>query len=320
MRSTTAAAATTAATHFYGDGAALRSLRLTLRAAQHLWPALAVRAAYRLFGTPWAPGGRRRSAWPEPRLWRHEPLAFERAGLGLYHWRACPLPDDAPAVLLVHGWGGHAGQMDALAQALPALGLRPVLLELPAHGRSRGRVSNLPQFARAIAYATSVLADRQGRALHAVLAHSLGANALAFAAAHGLDARRLVLLAPPASPLQFTRYFAGVFGLSERTRAAMQRCVESREAVLMAQLEPAATGPRIAQPTLVVHDRADRVNRFADGMAFSEAIAGAQLLATDGLGHRRILEDAQVIAAVAGFVAQGVRPSVSRPGTTAEGD
>ena len=36
-----------------------------------------------------------------------------------------------PAVLLVHGWGGHAGQMLPLARALRAQGLRPVLVELP---------------------------------------------------------------------------------------------------------------------------------------------------------------------------------------------
>ena len=95
-----------------------------------------------------------------------------------------------------------------------------------------------------------------------------------------------MLLAPPASPHAFTRYFAQVFGLSERTRAAMQRRIEAREGILMPLLEPAAVGPRIRQPTLVVHDRDDRVNRFADGVAYRDAIAGARLIATQGLGHR----------------------------------
>ena len=54
-------------------------------------------------------------------------------------------------------------------------------------------------------------------------------------------------------------------------------------------------------PTLVVHDRGDSINRFADGQAYCEAIGDAQLLATDGLGHRRILKDAQVIGRVAIF-------------------
>jgi len=56
-------------------------------------------------------------------------------------------------------------------------------------------------------------------------------------------------------------------------------------------------------PTLVVHDRGDRINRFADGQAYSRAITGAQLLATEGLGHAKILKDEQVLAEVARFVA-----------------
>jgi pimeloyl-ACP methyl ester carboxylesterase len=72
----------------------------------------------------------------------------------------------------------------------------------------------------------------------------------------------------------------------------------------MAQLEPPAVGPRIVQPTLIVHDRDDRVNRFADAEAYRDAIKGARLVATEGLGHRRILKEEDVLRQVARFVAQ----------------
>ena len=134
-------------------------------------------------------------------------------------------------------------------------------------------------------------------------AHSLSANAGAYAASRGLAAGRLVLLAPPASPLEYTRLFAHVFGLREATRAAMQRRIEAREGILMPQFEPAAVGPRISLPTLVVHDRQDSINRFADGVAYTEAIAGARLVATEGLGHRNILKDEEVLREVAAFLA-----------------
>jgi pimeloyl-ACP methyl ester carboxylesterase len=179
-----------------------------------------------------------------------------------------------------------------------------VLLELPAHGRSAGMMSNAPQFARAISYVVSrLVAD--GHAIRAVVAHSMGANALGVAAAQGLLAERLVLLAPPASAREFTRYFAHTFGLRETTRLAMQRLFEAQEGFLMAQLEPPAVGPRIVQPTLIVHDRDDRVNRFADAEAYRDAIKGAQLVATQGLGHRRILKEEGVVQQVTRFIARG---------------
>ncbi len=283
---------------FYNTSPVTRLARWGLGASQRLWPSLAVRAAYRLFGTPLPPRWlARRRAWPAD--WTLSAWPFENASITLY---SRPVAPHGPVVLLVHGWGGHAGQMLALADRLQVQGLRPVILEMPAHGRSAGPTSNLPQFARAIDYAAARL-QQQGFRLDAVVAHSLGANAAAFAASRGLALRKLVLLAPPASPHEYTRLFAQVFGLSERTRAAMQKRFEAREGVLMPQFEPQAVGPRIRVPTLVVHDRGDRINRFADGQAYHRAIADAQLLATEGLGHAKILKDAQVLAEVARFVA-----------------
>lgn len=283
---------------YYGSSPAIRLFRLGLGASQRLWPSLAVRAAYRLFGTPLPPRWfNQQQRWQAD--WQIASWPFERASLTLYS-RATTAP--GPVVLLVHGWGGHAGQMLALADTLVAQGLQAVMLEMPAHGRSAGSVSNLPQFARATEYVAARL-RQQGHTLHAVVAHSLAANAAAHAVSRGLAVQRLVMLAPPASPHEYTRLFARMFGLSEATRAALQQRVEAREGILMPQFEPPAVGPRIQVPTLVVHDRGDRINRFADGQAYHRAITGAQLLATEGLGHAKILKDEQVLTEVARFVA-----------------
>ncbi len=283
---------------YYSASPTTQLFRWGLGASQRLWPALAVRAAYRLFGTPLPPRwlGRRRAWAPE---WRIRNWPFETANLTIYER---PVAPHGPLVLLVHGWGGHAGQMLALADTLQAQGLRPVILEMPAHGRSSGSTSNLPQFARAIDYTVARL-RQEGHQMQALVAHSLAANAGAYAASRGLPVGKLVLLAPPASPHEYTRLFAHVFGLRETTRAAMQQRIEAREAILMPQFEPAAVGPRIAQSTLVVHDRNDSINRFADGVAYSETIAGARLLATEGLGHRKILKDNEVLRQIAAFLA-----------------
>jgi pimeloyl-ACP methyl ester carboxylesterase len=302
--STSSPAATHAAqSNYYRPSRLMRAVRFGLTTSQRLWPALGVRAAHRLFGTPLPLKWLYRAQAPGAG-WRREAWRFENASLGLYHLATQDSgAESAPVVLLVHGWGGHAGQMLALAEAVARAGLRPVLLELPAHGRSAGMMSNSPQFARAISYVVArLVAD--GHALRGVVAHSMGANALGVAAAQGLRAERLVLLAPPASAREFTRYFAHTFGLSEKTRLAMQRLFEAQEGILMAQLEPPAVGPRIVQPTLIVHDRDDRVNRFADAEAYRDAIKGAQLVATQGLGHRRILKEEDVVRQVTRFVAR----------------
>lgn len=272
------------------------ALRMALRAADRLWPALAVRAATRLFLTPLPPKWlHRRKPWVPG--WRIDHWTFEDSGLTVYSMAAA-----GPVVLLVHGWGGHAAQMRPLAEALAARRYQPVIVEMPGHGRSAGWQSTMPQFARAIGYVAARL-NQQGDEVHAVVAHSLGASAAAFAVGHGTGLAKLVLVAPAASAPAYTRMFAQVFGLAERTRAAMQRRIESREGTLMALFEADAAGPRVRTPTLVVHDLGDTVNRFADGEAYAKAIAGAKMVATEGLGHRSILKDAAVIENVLAFMA-----------------
>lgn len=281
---------------YYQGSLALRFFRFALAGSQRLWPALAVRAATRVFATPLPP------KWLQRRKsldagWQVVQWPFEEASLTVYSQAAAP---HGPIALLVHGWGGHARQLLPLAESLAQQGLRPVLLEMPAHGRSAGAVSNLPQFARAIDYAVARL-QQEGHTIGLLAGHSLGANAAAYAASRGLAVGKLVLLAPPASPRAYTRYFAQVFGLSEQTRAAMQHRIEAREGILMQQFEPRFVAPRIRVPTLVVHDRGDAINAFADGQAFAHSIQGAQLLATEGLGHRKLLKDPAVVAQVVVF-------------------
>ena len=295
MTTRTAIEATSA---FYQASFGMRFFRLALGAFERLSPALGARAARRLFCTPLPPKWMtRRAKWTAP--WRTESWPFEDASVTVYSPAAAP---HAPVALLVHGWGGHARQMLALAEVLAQQGLRPVLVEMPAHGHSAGTLSNLPQFARAIEYVTARLLQ-QGHTIRVLAAHSLAANAAAHAASRGLAVERLVLLAPPASPREYTRLFAHVFGLSETTRMAMQKRIESGEGVLMQQFEPEAVGSRIRMPTLVVHDRNDSINAFADGQAYAHAIRGAQFVPTEGLGHRKILKDAHVLGQVAIFAA-----------------
>lgn len=285
------------ASSYYEANPTTRWLRRVLGLSERVWPALAVWGAQRLFCTPLPPKWLHRRQ-PALAAWNKASWSFEQASLTVYQ----PPPGPAgPVVLLVHGWGGHAAQMHPLARALAAQGLHPVLVDLPAHGASRGGTSTLPQFARAIEYLVARL-QQQGMPVHSVVAHSLAANGLAHAAARGLPVQRLVLLAPPASPHAYTRLFAQVFGLREATRARMQQWVEAREGIVMRQFEPAAVGPRVPQPTLIVHDREDRINRFADAEAFRDAIAGACLLETSGLGHTRLLRDDEVLRAVVAHV------------------
>ena len=56
-------------------------------------------------------------------------------------------------------------------------------------------------------------------------------------------------------------------------------------------------------PLLVIHDQDDRDVPFQHGAAVAAGWPGARLVETTGLGHRRILRDARVVAQAVSFIA-----------------
>src|SRR5258707_6696930 len=96
---------------------------------------------------------------------------------------------EAPAVLLAHGSAGHAAQMRAFVFALLAAGYRVIGFDQPAHGLSEGRLTSLVDFADVL----GAVAAHHGP-VHAVIAHSLGAAATAFALMRGLPVGNAVLI------------------------------------------------------------------------------------------------------------------------------
>ncbi|HEY6514139.1 MAG TPA: alpha/beta fold hydrolase [Burkholderiaceae bacterium] len=273
---------------FYASPAA-RALGAAVRTTHRLSADVGTALAMRLFFTPVARDRRARAA-AAPAPWRPQRHRFERGELA--SWQRADTAG-ARRVLLTHGWAGDAQQMRMLGEALAAAGFDPVLLDLPAHGASDGARATLPQWVRALFTASATLGP-----WHGVVAHSLGALAVAHAAARGLSAQRLALLAPSPSPALFLRWYTSGLGLNDSLAERMERAIARREGVGVEQFAPDWLGPRVAQPTLVMHDADDRTAPLAGGRALAGALRDGRLQVTQGLGHRRLLEDAAVAGAV----------------------
>lgn len=285
----TASSAANPAAAFYASPAA-RAIAAGVRAAHGVSTTVGTALAMRLFFTPVARGRRARSL-DVPAPWHPHRHRFESGTV--VSWQRADTAGRARRVLLTHGWAGDAQQMRPLGDALAAAGFDPVLLDLPAHGASTGSRANLPQWVRALFSTSAGLGPWYG-----AVAHSLGALAVGHAVARGLSAQRLVLLAPSPPPALFLRWYAAGLGLNDSLAERMERAIVRREGVGVEQFAPDWLGARLALPTLVVHDRGDRTAPVATGRALAAAIPRARLQLTQGLGHRRVLEDPVVAASV----------------------
>ncbi len=208
-----------------------------------------------------------------------------------------------PAVYLVHGWAGHAGQLVPFIGPLVERGFRVVAFDAPSHGASDPGASG-PRSSTALEFvhALTAVVAAQGPA-YAIVAHSLGATATAVALCDGLTADRVVFLAPMASAAAYARDLTAVLGAGPRTLRRLLRRIERRAGVPLRHFEVPELGRAVAMPpTLVVHDRHDASTDVGDGEAIAVAWPRAELMLTTGLGHRRILRDPGVVAQVVDFV------------------
>ena len=123
----------------------------------------------------------------------------------------------AASVLLVHGWTGEAAFMSAFAEQFRRRGLRAVLFDLPAHGRSSGAHTTLISCGHAV----REVAEALGPIQYAV-GHSLGGHAVLLAGTAGAPMPRaypfqdFVLVAVPNRFSQVTDSFSEELGLTGR--------------------------------------------------------------------------------------------------------
>ena len=234
---------------------ALRFILPALRAAQSVSPAATAARAERLFSR--ALSGR---VSPRGREFLAKGDRFELRvdGRRVVGWTW----GHGPATYLVHGWGGCAGRLYPMAEALIATGRRLVMFDAPGHGASGRGLSSIPEFARSL----KAVVKRQG-APDAVVAHSMGAAATLLAAAWGLSARRFVFLAPAANPAEWARSIGATLRLGQGVMHRLRRRSERRLRINWDDLDARRHSRRMTAPLLVIHDHHDDTVPFSHGAA-----------------------------------------------------
>ena len=204
----------------------------------------------------------------------------------------------APTVLLLHGWNGWAQQLEPFVAPLLARGFAALAIDHVAHGASPGARTSLPVMIRTTEH---VLANTP-KVIGAV-AHSIGGAALAAVLSSSRqELVGAVLIAPPSDPRPYLRGMARMLGAAEKLLPAVEAQAERFAGVPFERLVMHSwLARRIRTPLLIVHDIDDGEVPIAQGYAYT-AGTNARLIATEGLGHTRILRDRHVVDTALAFV------------------
>ncbi|MFG1624985.1 alpha/beta fold hydrolase [Kribbella sp. NPDC049227] len=215
---------------------------------------------------------------------------------------------EGPAVYLVHGWGGWGLQLAAYIQPLVDQGFRVVTYDAPSHGQSApGPEGSSSSTLLEIADALTAVVAAHGPA-YGVIAHSAGATATALALRDGLEVERLVFVAAATDFAVTLDQMQAVLGFGPRIRRGFERRFQARfgpmSSFRMGAIVAEIAAGRQLPPLLLIHDRSDAETPYQGSVDLVGDWPGARLETSEGLGHRRVLRDPDLVKQAVGFLAE----------------
>ncbi len=219
-------------------------------------------------------------------------LVFDEAyitgprGKRLYTW-SIPLSDDAPTVIMVHGWGGNMELMLPLAMPFHKAGMNVFLLDARNHGKSDAdSYSAMPRFAEDAACAIEwVKKHRKGKIV--LLGHSVGAGAVLLEGSRRSDIAAIISIAAFAHPEWVMRRQLERLGLPRIIVRAVLRYIEWTIGYRFDDIAPMNTACHATCPVLLVHGTNDTTVPLSDAHAIASNCSkrGLQLLEIPGAEH-----------------------------------
>nr|WP_086939973.1 alpha/beta fold hydrolase [Thaumasiovibrio occultus] len=206
-----------------------------------------------------------------------------------------------PTILLAHGWSGAASQFFPLMTFLAENGYHAVAFDHAAHGNSEGKMASLPAFINV----TEAVIDDIGEIV-GLISHSMG-TASSLESRHAYAEQVPQLLVAPA-----LKYVEGMinavkrFGYSMTTFRRVVDDISTQYCVPVEQIDPMRRAEQRQAPTWIIHDRGDRFANFDDSQE-AAAFAQVEFLATEGLGHGRILSSDELMGFTERWLAETVK-------------
>jgi len=204
----------------------------------------------------------------------------------------------APFVFCVQGWSGRGTQVAPFLDDLLSAGYGVISFDGPAHGETPGKKTNVIEMSKIVLGINEKLGP-----FPAVITHSFAGMIIAYAMKNGLQTKKVVSISPPDT--------------IDTVANVMKRALTIPESVVKIMHEKTACffGTGFAETistvnnvsnnnteVLIIHDENDKDVPWQSGKAVADAYENSTFILTQGLGHRSIIKDADVVKATVEFI------------------
>ena len=202
-------------------------------------------------------------------------------------------------ILLVHGWSGRSTQLFAFADKLLENGFMVISFDGPAHGKSTGRTTMMPEFLKTIEKINTTFGP-----FEAAIGHSFGATSLYNAAATFLDIKTFIAIGSGDRISEIISNFAKNLYLKEKSAKKIQSGLEKKWVIHLDDFSSSNVAKKIKIPVLVVHDKTDGDVPVSCAYKIRQNLEKGSLFITNGLGHTKILRNNEVVHKSIKFIIQ----------------
>lgn len=270
-----------------------KPILITAKILEMTSPRLASKFAMKLFTTPVKFKLPKREEEMDRRS-RQKEVEIPALGkkINVYHYG-----ESERKVLLVHGWSGRGTQLHSIADKLSKNGYSTISFDAPAHGKSEGKTSDMTEFVTCILE----LEKQYGPFEHAI-GHSLGAMSVLNAIKRGLIVNKAVIIGSGDVIKDIMDDFTVKLGMNIATGKLMIRSFEKKFGQSINTYSAYIAAKDVTNPVLVIHDEDDTDVPVSAAYHISKHLANAEVMITQGLGHRKILGDSKVIKKIIQFL------------------
>lgn len=200
-------------------------------------------------------------------------------------------------VLLVHGWSGRGTQLVKIANMMVAMGYEVVSFDAPAHGKSSGSSTLMPEFIASILELEKTMGP-----FEFAIGHSLGGMSILNSLKRGLNVKKAVIIGSGDIIQDIIDAFITKLGLPSKIGHLLKQHFESKTKEEMESYSSHLVAQYITTPTLIIHDKNDDDVPVEAAYNIHKHLKNSSLLLTEGLGHRKILGDEKVLDSIQKFI------------------
>ena len=200
-------------------------------------------------------------------------------------------------ILLVHGWSGRGTQLFKIADALLQNGYSTVSFDAPAHGKSEGNTTIMSEFIASI-----LEIEKQYGPFEIAIGHSLGGMSVLNAVKDGLKVKKAIVIGSGDIVQDILDEFIFKLGFNQKFSERLRFLFEDKYQVKMDDFSAYRAAQKIQIPVLVIHDKDDPEVPAEAGIHIHKHLQNGTLFLTEGLGHRKILGNQNVIKKILDFI------------------